>query len=202
MGIFESLFIGISIAAIPGPIFFELIRRTLTKGFWHGAFLVVGEFLGNLALLLLIFFGLSNFLENKILKITLYLIGGIILLFIGFNALKLKTKNIEKSYDKKISNSNSLLAGFSIAVTSPIVIALWISLSGSYLAQYNRLLALFNIGSIALGFLVFFVPLAMIVHLTRHKIPLNYVVNLSRIFGIILIVYGISFIYRFSNFVV
>ena len=202
MGIFESLFIGISIAAIPGPIFFELIRRTMAKDFWYGAFLIIGEFLGNLALLLLVFFGLSNFLENKILNIALYLIGGIILLFIGFNALKLKTKNIEKSYDKKISNSNSLLAGFSIAVTSPIVIALWISLSGSYLAQYNRLLALFNIGSIALGFLVFFVPLAMIVHLTRHKIPLNYVVNLSRIFGIILIVYGISFIYRFSNLII
>ena len=61
MGFFESILIGISIAAIPGPIFFELIRRTLTRGFWSGALLSVGEFIGNLALLMLIFFGVSNF---------------------------------------------------------------------------------------------------------------------------------------------
>jgi threonine/homoserine/homoserine lactone efflux protein len=71
MGIFESILIGISIAAIPGPIFFELIRRTLTKGFWSGALLSVGEFLGNFILLLLIFFGISNFLTYNLSKIKI-----------------------------------------------------------------------------------------------------------------------------------
>lgn len=49
MAYLASLILGISLAAIPGPIFFELIRRTLTRGFWSGALLSVGEFLGGLS---------------------------------------------------------------------------------------------------------------------------------------------------------
>lgn len=137
MSIIESILIGISIAAIPGPIFFELVRRTLTKGFWHGFLLAVGEFLGNFILLLLIFFGLNSFLTHTASKITLYLLGSAILIWLGILAFKLKKQDIEKSYTKKISSNNSIFVGFGIALTSPIVIALWISLSGSYLAQIS-----------------------------------------------------------------
>ena len=95
--IFESLLIGISIAAIPGPIFFELIRRTLTKGFLHGAILVMGEFSGNLLLLILIFLGVSHFLTANIAKIILFIIGGSILVKLGISAIQVKSEAIEQS---------------------------------------------------------------------------------------------------------
>ena len=57
----ESLIIGVSIAAIPGPIFFELVRRTLSKGLADGILLVLGEFSGNFVLLLVVFFGVFHF---------------------------------------------------------------------------------------------------------------------------------------------
>ncbi len=197
MGFLESIIIGVSIAAIPGPIFFELVRRTLAKGFLYGSLLAVGEFLGNFALLSLIFLGVSNFFANAFTKVLLYIIGSFILVRLGLSALTLKNKELQKSHDSKVSGNNSILAGFSIAVTSPIVIALWISLSGSYLTHSSSLLLSFvNIFFIAFGFLLFFFPLAAVIHFTRHKIPSQYIIWLSRIFGAVLVLYGLSFLYE------
>ncbi|OVE74616.1 hypothetical protein BVX95_01875 [archaeon D22] len=198
MGVLTSLLIGLSIAAIPGPIFFELVRRTLTKGYWSGVLLSVGEFIGNLTLLLLIYLGLSVFLENQIVKMVLYLIGSTVLIYLGVLAFEMDYKYIKKSYNKEIVTKSSILAGFGIAVTSPIVIAFWVSLSGSYLHEIqSQLLAYVNIFMIAFGFLIFFFTLAGIVHFTRHKISARQIFLMSRTFGIILVLFGLSFFYKF-----
>lgn len=198
--IVESLFIGISIAAIPGPIFFELVRRTLIKGFSNGALLVLGEFTGNFVLLLLIFFGISNILTSNTSKMILFIIGGLILLKLGIDAWKLKQEVIDNSYKNQINDGKSFLTGFTIATTSPIVIALWISLSGSYLAYFHqRIYAFFHIFLISLGFLLFFIPLAILIHITRHRISSKYIVLLSKIFGTVLIIYGIILFYQISK---
>ncbi|MDP3244103.1 MAG: LysE family transporter [bacterium] len=201
--IIQSIIIGISIAAIPGPIFFELVRRTLTKGFWNGALLSVGEFLGNFTLLILIFYGISSFLNYPVFQMLLYVLGGAILAWLGIIALKLKEENIDKSYTDAGKSSNSIFVGFTIAVSSPIVIALWFSLSGSYLAKFTSpFTAFLNIFFIAFGFIIFFFSLAAIIHYTRHKIPSKYVILLSKIFGLILLGYGGSFIYKFFTLLI
>ncbi|HVX57864.1 MAG TPA: LysE family transporter [Candidatus Saccharimonadales bacterium] len=192
--LFESLLIGASIAAIPGPIFFELIRRTLTVGMRNGVILVFGEFTANCALLSLIFFGVSHFLTDGTVRTILYIVGGCILFTVSFEALRLTERDIEASYksdDTKLERE-AFLAGFSISFTNPLLIALWISLSGSYLNALNsKSLAFVNIVLIAFGFLVFFVPLAWVVHKIRHKIPPPRVVLLSRVFGVVLICFGL-----------
>lgn len=195
---FESILIGISIAAIPGPIFFELVRRTLTKGFREGALLVFGEFSGNFAILLAIFFGLSQFFTNHTVKILFYIMGGFILLWVSYGAIKLQQSSVELSYDEKSTlRSNSYFTGLIIAVTSPIVIALWISLSSSYLnTMHNHLVSFINILLIALGFLIFFIPLAYIVHKTRHRIAPRNVILLSRTFGVVLVAYALVLFYQ------
>lgn len=103
MDIIKSTLIGISIGAIPGIIFFEIIRRTLTKGFFSGFLLSVGEFIGNFLVLLLIYFGLSQLFTFKFTNIVLYVTGALILGYIGISALKLTNKNIEKPTTKKVS---------------------------------------------------------------------------------------------------
>lgn len=193
----KSILIGISIAAIPGPVFFELVRRTLTKGFWPGSLLSVGEFLGNFIFLLLIFFGLGNFLSQEMFKIILYLLGALILFWIGFKALKIKIESIENACSGKSFSDNSVVTGFIMSISSPFVVALWVSLAGSYLNQFaTKFLSFINIFLIAFGFLIFYFSLAGIVNYTRHKISSQYLVWLSKASGAILIIYGGSFIFE------
>ncbi|MBW2976077.1 LysE family translocator [Candidatus Woesearchaeota archaeon] len=197
MGIFESLLIGISIAAIPGPLFFELVRRSLTKGFWSGALLAVGEFTGNILIMSLIFLGFKAFLSSEFLVIFLSIAGGFILVWIGASAFILKKEQINEPHKKKRYNENSLATGLAITFTNTLAIVLWISLAGSYIAQSGSdYRAFLNIFLIAFGFLIFYFPLAAIVNYTGSKVPSKYLPGVSRVFGIILIVYGISFFYR------
>lgn len=203
MGLIESLILGISIATIPGPIFFEIARRTLTKSFWSGILVTFGDFIGNLLILLLIFFGLSQFLTFNTSKIIFYLIGSLILLWTGVKGLILKKENIETLYKEKISNRNSIVIGFGIAVSSPIVVAFWISLSGSYLAQYaNQYMAFLNLIFINIGFIIFDLSEATFIHFSKRKIPSKYIISLSRIFGVVLLIFGSSFFYNFIKLAV
>jgi threonine/homoserine/homoserine lactone efflux protein len=202
MSYIESIILGVSFAAIPGPIFFEVLRRTLTKGFWSGALLSVGEFLANFTILMLTFFGISNFLLYNSVKLGLFLVGGAILIWIGTIALKINEKDIEKSSKKSISKSNSIIVGFALAISSPLAIAVWISIGGAYLVQYSsKLVSFINILLLALGVMIFFFVLVSIIHFSRHKISNNIIVWFSRIFGIVLIGYGSYFLYQFIKII-
>lgn len=200
MDIFRSTLIGISIGAIPGIIFFEIIRRTLTQGFFSGFLLSIGELIGNFLVLLLIYFGLSQFFTFKITSIILYILGTFILSYIGISALRLKKENIEQSYKSKSTRHNSLIAGFSIAITNPVAIALWLSLVGSYLTL-SKISAVINLFFLAFGLVLFYLVMVTAVSLTKHKIPEKYILLLSKLFGLILLFYSISFLYKFFKLI-
>ncbi len=201
MDIFKSMLIGISIGAIPGIIFFEIIRRTLVKGFFSGILLSIGEFIGNFLVLLLIYFGLSQLFTFKLTNVLLYVAGALILGYIGISAFKLTKENIEKSYNSKNVNRSSLLAGFSIAITNPLAIALWLSLVGSYISETSRVNAIINLFFLAFGLVLFYFVMVTVVNLTKHKIPTRYILLLSKLFGIILLSYSISFLYKFFKLI-
>ena len=42
MAFVGSIFLGTALVLLQSPIFFELLRRILTKGFWSGALLALG----------------------------------------------------------------------------------------------------------------------------------------------------------------
>ncbi len=197
MDILKSTLIGISIGAIPGIIFFEIIRRTLTKGFFSGFLLSIGEFVGNFLVLLLIYFGLSQFFTFKLTNILLYIAGALILSYIGINAFKLTKENIEKSYNSKNVDRNSFFTGISIAITNPVAIALWLSLVGSYISGLSKINAIMNLFFLAFGLVLFYLVMVTVVNLTKHKIPTKYILLLSKLFGVILLFYSISFLYKF-----
>lgn len=197
MAYIESLLLGFSLAAIPGSIFFEVLRRTLTKGFWSGALLSVGEFLANFTILMLTFFGIQSFLLYKPVRLILFLLGSAILIWIGITAMRIKKENIKKSSEKSISKNNSIIVGFGLAMASPLAVAVWISIGGAYLAQYtSKLLSFVNITLLALGVMIFFFTFASIIHFARRKISTKVILWFSKVFGIVLIGYGLYFLYQ------
>jgi threonine/homoserine/homoserine lactone efflux protein len=194
----ESLLIGASIAASPGPIFFVLVRRTLAKGFRQGILVALGEFSGNFLLLFTIFFGASQYFNNHTAKTVFYVIGSLILAWNSSKAFRLSTSDVNVGYHDNTSKTerSSYLTGLVIAVTNPDMYALWISLSNSYLKSLpSHVLAFTNILFITVGFLVFFIPLAYIVSKTRHRISADKLVLLSKIAGVLLLAYSIRMLY-------
>lgn len=190
MAYVESVILGFSLAAIPGPIFFEVARRTLLRGFWSGALLSVGEFLANLAILALTFFGLSPFLEEKSVKVILFIIGGAILVWIGILGWRISKEQLSIKQQKE-HQGNPVFVGASLALASPLAISVWASVGGSYLAQYTSAFeAGMNMVLLAIGVMLFFFALATIIHKTRHKLREQHMMTIAKMFGVILIGYG------------
>jgi len=202
MSIFQSLLLGISLAAIPGLVFFELIRRTLTKNYKSSVLIIIGVFIANFLTLGLAFLGLSYFLTYNISKIILYLIGSGILIWLGISAFKVKKEEIEESYKKKITKHSSIFLGMVLAAANPIYIAFTISLAGSYFMQFSSYAAAFlNILFLDLGVVIVYSSLIAIVHYTKHKISTKYILLLSKIFGLVLLGYAALFLYQFAKLI-
>jgi threonine/homoserine/homoserine lactone efflux protein len=202
MEFIESILLGFSLAAIPGPIFFEVFRRTLIRGFWSGALLAVGEFLANALVLTLTFFGIYQFLLYKPIKLILFILGAAVIIWIGINAIKIKENDISNKVKDKVLKNNSILVGLGIGIGSPLTIAVWISIGGAYLAKYTSNIAAFtNIILLAFGVLLFFFALASLLYLAKDKIATKYIVWVSRIFGVVLFFYGFYFIYQFFKII-
>ena len=93
MAVIGSVLLGTSIILLQSPIFFELLRRILTRGFWAGASIALGGFLAYLAILSVVFFGTYKILLWDSVRMVLFLVGSIILMSIGIGALKMKESN-------------------------------------------------------------------------------------------------------------
>ena len=194
-----SLLIGASVAAAPGPVFFILIKRTLTKGFWQGVLIALGEFTGNLLVLSVIFFWASQLFTSNTVKVIFYILGGLVLLWFSRSAFRLNADEVKHSYEEEgtAGKRTSFLTGLTLAVMNVDVAILWVSLSGSYLKNTtSHALAFIYILFIALGFLVFFIPLAYMVNKIRHKISVNNVVLLSKISGAFLVFFAMLLFYQ------
>lgn len=194
----ESVLLGLSLAATPGPVFFEVIRRTMTKGYLAGLGIAIGDFLAFFLIMLLIFFGVYQIFLFESVRTTFFILGGIILIWIGTLALKLKYEDVNIGLKNEGSmGDNSIYAGFAISITNPMTIFGGISMN-AYLSQYVSKIAIFiNIILLAIGGILFFSGLATLVQLTRSVIETRYILLFSKIFGIILIGYGIGLWYQF-----
>lgn len=192
--IMNSLLIGFAVAAIPGAVFIETVRRTLTKNMLSGILLVIGEFFGHVLLFLMLFFGVTHFFTNALVSKFLYFVGSLLMLWLGIQAFK-KPKLIHQNKDVRREGS-SFLVGFGLSITDPYIIGLWVTLSGVYLSQFSKSNAVFHIILISLGFLMFFVPLIYITHYIGKKIPNVYLMWLSRIGGVVLIGTAILFFWK------
>ena len=101
MAFIGSILLGTSLVRLQSPLFFEVLRRTLTKGFWAGALLSLGGFIAYFAILMT-FLGTYQILLWDSIRFLLFLIGGIVLLNIGLGALKMKEKDILNIQNKKM----------------------------------------------------------------------------------------------------
>ncbi|MBI5553609.1 MAG: LysE family transporter, partial [Candidatus Diapherotrites archaeon] len=194
--ILQSILIGFSFAAIPGPVVLELIRRTLTKGFSNGALLALGAFTGTTVLLAVIFTGASSLLNAPAFKPFFFFLTAALMGWLAFNAWKVSPQSIEEKEALPQTGRHAFLTGLGIALTNPIDMALWAGISASYLAGMEPVNAYTNILFIGLGFPLFQVPLAGIVHFTRKKIPAHYLQGVSRLAGIILLAYALNFAFQ------
>jgi threonine/homoserine/homoserine lactone efflux protein len=207
----EGLILGLVLSVLAGPILFALIQTGIEQGFRAGMMIVLGVFMSDLLFVISVYFGLSYILALINLEnfdLILGLIGGIILILIGFKTLLSKVSAFPEIFSspngisvktpQKAGYLSLWSKGFAINSLNPFTFFFWGVIATAKLAEKD-----FNPNE----FLLFFGGILFIILATdtlkvilaksiRKFLKPKHLLWMRKIVGIAFIIFGLVLIYR------
>ncbi|MDR2512174.1 MAG: LysE family translocator [Bacteroidales bacterium] len=106
--IFSGVLLGLGLAVLIGPAFFNLLQTSINKGFKAAIILSLGVFFCDVFVVTLIFLGAKSILDIPIVSLLLGLIGGMVICIYGIVMFRKKNSNNEEYIKKKEEYSKHL----------------------------------------------------------------------------------------------
>ena len=134
--IFAYILLGVSMAAPIGPVKTVLLNTGLKNGFFHAWFFSLGSLTTDIMYMLIVYFGVGQFVESPLLKIILWSFGCFVLLYTGIeNILSQQKIEMRLKSRKRVRLRKSILSGFLMSLLNPLTILFWLGIYGSILAN-------------------------------------------------------------------
>jgi threonine/homoserine/homoserine lactone efflux protein len=137
--------VGLGGAVIPGPLLAFTIFDTVRKCRVVGHYVVLGHIIWEAFIISLILLGLSNFMTQY--KDYIYVVGGSVLMFMGFSMLR-------SGFEVKSKNSrinSSVIGGLFYTAFNPTQPPWWVSAGLALLTQGYELAGYLGITMVTLG---------------------------------------------------
>jgi threonine/homoserine/homoserine lactone efflux protein len=194
------IILGLTLAAPIGPVNSARLDKGIKNGFWHAWVVGVGSMMADGIFMLVVYLGLVKFLDIPIVQIFLWLFGGFVLLYSGFESI-LKANIISLNYSrKKESLLKCFFTGFIMSITSPLSILFWLGIYGSVLAKTatsfgSEQLIIYS-SMIFLGLTIWDVFVASLTTGFRRFLTPKSLMAISVLSGVSLICFGLYFGYQ------
>lgn len=189
--------LGISIAAPIGPASIAIIQNGLQGGFFRAFLTGVGVTLADATYLLVVFFGLSSFLDQTWLKILIWIFGALVLFYLGIQSIREARRPIVFEYATGPRTRNPLLVGYLVNISNPIAVVWWLGIFGSLLSASTgdraQLQALASSSAILIGILLWHTTLSLLTHWGNRLLNETTTKYISIIAGIVLLLFGLRF---------
>ena len=129
----NAILIGIGLSFMIGPVFFMLIQTSILKGVKAAVAFNMGVILGDVAFIVIAYYGSRHLLERIKDDPRLFFIGGLILIVYGaitYLDKSNKKETEEPSIDLTVNNNylKLILKGFFLNFINIGVLALWLGL--------------------------------------------------------------------------
>jgi threonine/homoserine/homoserine lactone efflux protein len=157
-----SFVVGFGAVISPGPISTAIVSQSPRRGWQVGPLVAAGHSLMELALVLLIALGLGTALAHPGVQTLIALIGGLLLLWMGFGMVldiwRGRTR-LPSANSQTVSMNSGQLIGLGIlaTVSNPFWYAWWVTVAAGYLTQARALslaaVLAFYLGHISADFL-------------------------------------------------
>ena len=156
VGIFGVSFVlALSGALMPGPLLTVTISESVKKGPWVGPMVILGHGLLELGLVILIVLGLGPYLKTSLVTSSVALIGGLVLIWMGYSMFKesgsitIPVNEMESSAAPKRSGG-PIVIGVIMSLSNPYWLIWWVTIGLGYLTSAMHL-GFLGIASFFLG---------------------------------------------------
>ncbi len=193
-----GMFIGIALAAPIGPINVEIIARGIRYGFRNGWYVGLGALTADTIYATVIVSGLTPIADSPALRVPLFLAGGAMLAWVGFNSLRSAIKPVTNVQPAAPTGNRSYMAGFLIALLSPMGIVYWLSVGAALVAE-----AVERVGQVGtpvlvigvfLGLLTWVTTLSVVAQVSRRFVTGNGMRWITGTSGVIILGFSVWFL--------
>ena len=202
----EGIGLGITLAILTGPAFFALLQTSIRNGYKSGIAFAIGVFISDTTLILLSYLGALRLFNDPQNNFIIGLIGGTILIMFGiFNIFQKHPLDLKEGKEamplnshNRFNHSLTALKGFGINLINPFVILFWIGVVSVESTRYDfshlHVIALFS----ATLLTVFSTDIlkSMAAHKITNFLNPNILLWVNRIAGVILIISGVSLMWK------
>jgi threonine/homoserine/homoserine lactone efflux protein len=133
-----SLIVGFSGALMPGPLLTVVISGSARRGFWEGPALVLGHAVAEVLIVAALAAGLSRLLKRNLVAGLIGLLGGIFLLWMGFDIARSAwwgTVSLEQATGAEAGlQLGPIIMGIVVSVSNPYWVLWWATVGASYVA--------------------------------------------------------------------
>lgn len=191
--ILKGFFLGLTLAALIGPVFFALLQTSLHRGFFSGLLLAIGISLSDSVYIFAtnVFFSLIE--QTDDLQWFLGIFGGFILMGIGIMTYLKKPKTEADQDDRsRYRSAGTIIRGFLLNFAHPGVLIFWLSVitlinTNFDYSQQERII-LFST-TIATVFCTDLLKAAL-AHAIKRFLTYKVLLWMNRVMGILLIGFG------------
>ncbi|MED3962343.1 LysE family transporter [Niallia taxi] len=195
------ILLGVSLAAPVGPVNAAQLDKGIRNGFFHAWIFGIGALIADVIYMMMVYFGISHFINTPFMKTFLYLFGFFVLTYTGIESLINSTK-INVLERKKQDNSlfKSFFSGFLMSISNPLTILFWLGIYGSVMAKSaesfsNKSFVLCSLAIIS-GILLWDFTMALISGIARRLLHSNMLYIISILSSISMIGFGLYFAFQ------
>lgn len=153
-----SFLVGLSGAVSPGPLLALDIRESVQRGFWAGPSISLGHAMLELVVVVLLALGISRFLQVETAATVIALLGGSVLLWMGWGMLRQPGRGAPSTTLRSHHSTGHLrpggpiLGGVLVSLSNPFWTIWWFTVGASFLSRSIEMgLGALGIGAFYLG---------------------------------------------------
>jgi threonine/homoserine/homoserine lactone efflux protein len=196
----RNVLLGISLAAPIGPSSIAVIQNGLKQGFLRAFLTGVGVTVADATYLLIVYFGLSHFISIPIVKVLIWTLGALVLLYLGSQSLREAARRSDFENTTVSASRNPLLVGYLVNISNPIAVVWWVGIFGSLLGTAAvgaaKMDALLSSSTILIGILLWHSTVSLLTHWGKRFLNEKTAKYISIIAGVVLVLFGIRFAYN------
>jgi threonine/homoserine/homoserine lactone efflux protein len=130
---------------MPGPMFTVTIAKSL-KSPWAGVLVSLGHAVIEVPLIVAVYFGLRGFFQNEIFQLVLSVLGGGMIVWMGYDLFRARKKIVREGRD---TTYNAFTAGILMSGMNPFFLFWWATVGLQLLLTFTG-----TVGTWALPFFI------------------------------------------------